>query len=80
MIKTIKGILLEKAGIQGDLTEFGSSLSLSISDYDQRIADMQAALYKKEESYYLQFSRLETYINQMNSQMNWLMSQLGAFG
>ncbi|NLK68347.1 MAG: flagellar filament capping protein FliD, partial [Clostridiaceae bacterium] len=75
-----KGFLLEKAGIQGDLTEFGSSLSLSISDYDQRIADMQAALYKKEESYYLQFSRLETYINQMNSQMNWLMSQLGAFG
>ncbi|NLL95689.1 MAG: flagellar filament capping protein FliD [Clostridiaceae bacterium] len=72
-----KGILLEKAGIQGDLSEFRSNLSMSITSYDERISEMLTKLSKKEENYYRQFSQLEKYMNQMNSQMNWLMSQLG---
>lgn len=71
-----KGTLLEKAGIQGDLSEFRSSLSETISSYDEKISEMLDKLLKKEENYYREFSRLETYMNQMNSQMNWLMSQL----
>lgn len=73
-----KGILLEKAGIEGDLSEFESSLAKSISSYDEKISDFIAKLAKKEETYYRQFSRLETYMNRMNSQMDWLTSQLTA--
>ena len=72
-----KGILLEKAGIEGDLSEFRSSLSKDISSYDDRIAELLDKLIQKEENYYRQFSQLESYMNQMNSQMSWLTSQLG---
>ena len=61
----------------GDLSEFNSALSKEISDYDTRIGEMLAKLVQKESNYYNQFTRLETYINQMNSQMSWLTSQLG---
>lgn len=72
-----KGILLERAGMVGDLSEFNSALSKEISDYDTRIGEMLTKLVQKESNYYNQFTRLETYINQMNSQMSWLTSQLG---
>lgn len=75
-----KGILLEKAGIEGDASEFNSSLSRDINDYEGKISEMLEKLIVKEENYYRQFSRLETYMNQMNSQMSWLTSQLGGSG
>ncbi len=71
-----KGILLEKAGMEGDASEYNSSIAKDIDDYNDRIKEMLDKLLKKEENYYREFSRLETYMNQMNSQMNWLMSQL----
>lgn len=71
-----KGILLEKAGMEGDSSDFNSSLARDITDYDSKINEMLVKLAEKEEGYYQQFSRLETYMNQMNSQMNWLTSQL----
>lgn len=73
-----KGTLLEKAGIEGDLSEFNSSLAKDIDDYDERIVELYKKLVIKEENYYKQFSQLEKYMNQMNSQMNWLTSQLGS--
>jgi len=72
-----KGILLEKAGMEGDSSEFNSSIAKDIKGYSERIAEMLEKLYEKEENYYKQFSQLETYINRMNSQMGWLMSQFG---
>jgi len=74
-----KGILLEKAGMVGDLSEFNSSLAKEISSYDEKITEMYNKLIVKEESYYQKFTQLEKYMSQMNSQLNWLLSQLGAF-
>jgi len=74
-----KGILLEKAGMEGDLSQFDSSLSKEISLYDERISEMYVKLAEKEESYYRKFTELEKYMSQMNSQMNWLLSQLCSF-
>lgn len=73
-----KGILLEKAGIEGDTSQYNSSLSEDISDYDERITELYNKLIEKEENYYSEFTQLETYMNQMNSQMDWLVSQLGS--
>lgn len=71
-----KGILLEKAGVEGDLSEFENSLAKSIRSYDERINEFLEKLAKKEEEYYRQFSRLETYMNRMNTQMDWLVAQI----
>ncbi len=73
-----KGTLLEKAGMEGDLSEFNSSLAKDIDGYDEKITELYKKLTVKEENYYKQFSQLEKYMNQMNSQMNWLTSQLGS--
>lgn len=70
-----KGILLEKAGIENDLSNTENSLSKELKGYDERIAETIDRLITKEENYYKKFSVLESYINQMNQQSSWLFSQ-----
>lgn len=70
-----KGILLEKAGIEGDLSNTKNLISDQLDDYDDRIASMIDKLTRKEENYYKKFSALETMLAQMNQQSSWLLSQ-----
>ena len=70
-----KGILLERAGIKGDLTELGSSLSKDIIKKDEMINEMIKSLAAKENKFYMQFSRLEVAMNKLNSQSSWLTQQ-----
>ncbi|MBU3170216.1 flagellar filament capping protein FliD [Clostridium estertheticum] len=72
-----KGILLEKAGIKGDQTETTSLLSADIIKKDKKISEMIKSLATRENSFYLKFSKLETAMNKLNSQSNWLTQQLG---
>ena len=72
-----KGILLEKAGIIGDLTEFNSLIPDEIEKKDSIISDMLDRLYDKEDSYYKKFAALEKAMSQMNSQSSWLTQQFG---
>lgn len=73
-----KGILLEKAGIKGDYTEYHNFLTDDLNDKDKVIAEMKTRLVDKENKYYLQFSKLETAMQQLNSQSSWLTSQLSS--
>lgn len=72
-----KGILLEKAGIKGDMSEFKSSLSEDIIKKDEKINEMIKSLAARENKFYLQFSKLEVAMNKLNSQSSWLTQQLG---
>ncbi|SKA86176.1 flagellar hook-associated protein 2 [Caloramator quimbayensis] len=73
-----KGILIRTAGITGDISEFDNIITKQLTnDYDKRIKDMQSRLAQKEETYYKQFSQLETAMQKLNDQSNWLMQQLG---
>ncbi|NLU51293.1 MAG: flagellar filament capping protein FliD [Clostridiaceae bacterium] len=72
-----KGILIEKAGIENDLSNTENLLYEELEDYDERIADMIQKLIRKEENYYKKFSNLEKILNQMNQQSAWLLSQFG---
>lgn len=72
-----KGILIEKAGIKGDLSEFKNLLTKDIDSKDKIIKDMEIKLYDRENKFYLQFAKLEKAMNQMNSQSSWLAQQLG---
>lgn len=75
--KGYKGLLLEKAGIKGDFTEFNNILFKQLGEKDKVISDLTSKLSEREERYYLQFSKLEQAMNKMNSQSNWLAQQLG---
>jgi flagellar hook-associated protein 2 len=72
-----KGTLLEKAGIKGDYTEFNNLLTDELKDKEKIISDLTTKLSEKEDYYYLQFSKLETAMQKLNQQSNWLNQQLG---
>jgi len=70
-----RGALLEKAGMTGDRSMFSNTLYSQISSYDKRIDRLNDELIRRENSYFDQFSRLESLINQMNTQSSWLAQQ-----
>ena len=72
-----KGTLLEKAGIEGDITFNDNLLNDELKNYDKRISALTEKLIAKEEYYYRQFTALERYLAQMNAQSAWLMTQFG---
>ncbi|MEN6313410.1 MAG: flagellar filament capping protein FliD [Clostridiaceae bacterium] len=76
-IRTVggKGLLLEKAGIQGDTTEFKNLIYKQIDDYDDDIDALIDKLNDKEDRYYAKFTALEKYISQMNTQSSWISQQ-----
>lgn len=76
-----KGILIETAGITGDLSEITNLISQDIRDnYDKKIKDMENQFLVKQEQYYRKFSQLEIAMQKLNSQSSWLAQQLGSVG
>lgn len=73
-----KGLLLEKAGIIGDVTEFQNTISKEINDKELYIQDLIERLYIKQESLYIKFAALETALSRMNAQAAWLSQSLGS--
>lgn len=73
-----KGILLVKAGTTGDASQYSNQLYDQITDYEEDIEAMLEKLEDKEDYYYKKFSAMETYINNMNSQITALQSYLGS--
>lgn len=72
-----KGILIERAGIKNDTTLFTNALTKQIQEKDSLIKELNRKMYEKENRYYIQFSKLEQAMNQINAQSNWLYSQMG---
>lgn len=72
-----KGILLKKAGMEGDRTENDNFLDDRIDEYDDRIDELIEDLNNKEDYYYSMFARMEQAMSKMQSQSSWLMSQMG---
>ncbi len=71
-----KGILLERAGIKGDITEFQNFYDNRIKEINQQIDRLNELLIKKEEAYYRQFAAMEKALQQLYAQSDYLMSQL----
>lgn len=74
-------ILTKYANSQDDFTMTGTSGTNTLPDQiyrkDQLIKKLNDKLSTKQENYYQQFSRLETAMNQLNSQQSWLSQQFG---
>ena len=81
-IRTIggKGKLLEKAGIQGDSTEYTNTIYKEIDRYDIDMESLADKLADKENAYYARFTAMEKYIQQMSNQSSWLSSQFSSSG
>jgi flagellar hook-associated protein 2 len=79
-IRTVngKGNLLQIAGMEGDTTQYTSTLYEQIGQYDDDISEMLDKLDDKQERYYAKFTALEKYISQMSAQSSWLSSQFGS--
>lgn len=72
------GSLIKKAGYENTRWSYNNDLSKSIEDKNTFIKNIERNMYNKQERYYKMFARLETAMNQLNSQSNWLYSQMGA--
>jgi flagellar hook-associated protein 2 len=70
-----KGLLLEKAGIDGDLSDIKNTLYNEIKEFNEDIFELTNKLYKREESYYQKYARLEKMLASMMDQGNYLMNQ-----
>jgi Flagellar capping protein len=76
-----KGLIVQKAGVVGDMSEVTSELAKELrDDYDKRITEMTKKLAEKENRYYQQYSQLEATMQKLNSQQSWLTQQLGLGG
>lgn len=73
-----KGLMLLKAGLEGDLSEYQNTLTEEIEDYEERIDDELDRLDEKQEQLYSKYTDLETYISQMNAQLESLSSLLSS--
>lgn len=71
-----KGALVQVAGLPNDSTQTDSDLYKQLVDINTKISDLKDQYTTDIKKYYNQFTKLETYIQQMNSQSSYI-SQLG---
>ncbi len=72
-----KGLLLEKAGIAGDISDFTNLMSKEMQSKDLIINTLLDKLVSKENHYYAKFTAMESALSKMNSQSAWLTQQAG---
>lgn len=71
-----KGLLLERAGIVGDLTEYNNFYDRQIQDVNKSIDRLNEMLTRREEQLYRQFTAMEKALQQLYSQSDWLITQM----
>lgn len=71
------GSLIKKAGYEDTRWMGSNDITKSIQAKNKLIKELQDKFYTKQERYYQNFAKLESAMNQLNSQSNWLYSQLG---
>lgn len=72
-----KGILLEKAGMEGDVTEYSNFLTNKITEYEEEIEELLGDMSDQEDYYYNMFAKMEKAMSEMQAQQSWLQAQLG---
>lgn len=70
-----KGLLLLKAGMVGDVTEYVNLIDDEMENQDKMISSMADKITEKENRLYTKFAYLETMMSKMNAQSSWLTQQ-----
>jgi flagellar hook-associated protein 2 len=71
-----KGMLLERAGIEGDTTQHNNFLDNRLKEVNKRIDRMEDIFRRREDHYYRQFAAMEKALKELYSQGDWLMMNL----
>lgn len=72
-----KSILAQKVGFEGTTTVANNTLTKQMTEYQKKIDEMEDLFADKEQALYTKYSKLETIINNYNSQMSYLSQSLG---
>lgn len=72
------GALLKKAGMEGTATASNNTLSKKIKAYETKISRMEKLFSTKQQALYSKYATLETLMNNLNSQMNYLSSMFSS--
>lgn len=75
--KSSSSFLSKKVGVEGASTFSNNELTKNISQYEQKIKDMERDFSRREQALYSKYATLETMMNKLNAQQSNLMSQLG---
>lgn len=70
-----KGVLIEKAGADGDTSQYKNVMYDKISNIDKRIKIAIKRMNDREDLYWKKFSAMESALQRMNSQSTWFSSQ-----
>ncbi|QOR35368.1 flagellar filament capping protein FliD [Clostridium sp. 'deep sea'] len=71
----LKGILVEKAGVDGDASQKENTFSKNIEKLEKRVKEAIKRMNTKEQSYWRRFTAMERALSQLNTQSSWLASQ-----
>lgn len=72
-----KSVLAKKVGFEGTTTVANNTLTKQMTEYQKKIDEMEDLFADKEQALYTKYSKLETIINNYNSQMSYLSQSLG---
>lgn len=70
------GLFVKKAGMEKTSTAVNNIFSEQIRNQEKYIKDLIAKMSEKEEKLYIKFANLESSMNKLNSQMNYMTSEL----
>lgn len=75
--KSSTSALAKKAGIIGTASFNNNEITKSITDYENKMKDMESTFTKRQQALYSKYATLETMMNKLNAQQANLSSQLG---
>ena len=70
--------LIKKAGVLGSATATNNDLTDTMKKYERKIKDMEKAFSTREQQLYSKWAKVETLMNQLNSQQSYLSSFMGS--
>lgn len=70
--------LLKKAGMEGSSTASNNTLSNKIKKYEEKISRMETIFSTKQQALYSKYARLETLMNNLNSQSSYITSMFSS--
>ena len=75
---TVSSPLIKKAGVLGSATATNNDLTDTMKKYERKIKDMEKAFSTREQQLYSKWAKVETLMNQLNSQQSYLSSFMGS--
>lgn len=73
-----KGMLLDKAGIVGDRSEYTNLLFKEMASFDEIISNLNDRLSSKENALYAKYAAMESALSKLNDQQSYITQMLGS--